>query len=704
VTVPLRRVTAAVLGILASALVLLVLPSVPAAASPRPESVVVVGVAGLRWDDVDDRRTPTLAGLARSGSVGALSVRSAPAVTCPGEGWLTLGSGTYAALEDPAATDPDAGCAQRGVPTVQQRGRGAVLPTFPLHRRLNEALRFGARPGLLGSAAGCVSAAGPGAALAGADGAGVVTAYTPELPADPGRVLRRCPLVLVDLGVVPGGRGRTAALARMDDDLRRIAAARPAGSVLLVAGLAEADTHGPRLHVLVADGPGYRGGWVHSPSTRRTPYAQLSDLGPTALALLGRDLPGATAGRPLSGEAPGRPGSWAGTRRVLTDADLAATGQREVVAPFFVLLGLVSLACYLVVLPLLRRPGHRLRTAAAVACAALAAVPGATFLAHLAPWWRAPGGAPGAVAALVAACAVAAAALTAVTVLAYRRGGPGTALGVLGGGTFAVVVLDLLTGGRLQLDSMLGYNPLVAGRFVGIGNIAFAVLGVAALFLAAALATGRSRWTAFAAVTAVAAVTVTVDGSPALGADFGGVLTLVPAFGVLALAVLRTAITPLRVAVAGAAGVLVVAALGAADFLRPEETRSHFGGFVHQVLGGEAGEVLRRKSMANLDLLLAGPHTVAAFVASVVLAVLVLRPPRALAGAYAAVPPLRPALLSVVVLGAVGFATNDSGVGIPAVAAVVAVPAALAACLLAGRDAVDDTPPPGAGEPVQVLP
>ncbi|MCW2569350.1 MAG: phosphoglyceromutase, partial [Mycobacterium sp.] len=146
----------------------------PAAATPRADSVVIVGIPGLRWDDVDAARTPALTALARHGAVAALSVRSAPPVTCPAEGWLTLGAGTYGAVQDPRAA---AGCADRTVPPVTQRGEGAALPTFPLLRRLNDSLRFGAEPGLLGAGTRCVSAVGPGAALAGADATGAVTAY-----------------------------------------------------------------------------------------------------------------------------------------------------------------------------------------------------------------------------------------------------------------------------------------------------------------------------------------------------------------------------------------------------------------------------------------------------------------------------------------------------------------------------------------------
>ena len=43
------------------------------------------------------------------------------------------------------------------------------------------------------------------------------------------------------------------------------------------------------------------------------------------------------------------------------------------------------------------------------------------------------------------------------------------------------LVGDLLAGAPLQLASLAGYSPIVAGRFVGFGNLAFAIFGTAML-------------------------------------------------------------------------------------------------------------------------------------------------------------------------------------------------------------------------------
>jgi hypothetical protein len=670
-----------------------------AAAPPPVERVVLVGVAGLRWSDVSDR-TPTLARLVRGGSVGALSVRAAPApprVTCPAEGWLTVGAGNYAAVLDPTGPETAGGCAGRHPAPVSASGGVAAAPPaaappaaappaaappagavtgWARIRKLNAGLRFGAGPGLLGGAVPCTVAVGQGAALAVAGATGHVDAYAERLPAAPDALLRRCPLAAVDLGTLPpDGPARDDALAAVDAELSIVDAHLPARTVLAVLGLADTGEDGPHLHVAAVTGPGFTGGWLRSASTRRTPYVQLSDVAPTVLSLLGiRPPAGANlAGAVLTGGAPGRPSTVDETVAALTDTDVAANAQRRSLPLFAVavaLLWLLAVVASASPLPML------------VCCA----VPGATFLANLVPWWRAP------MPALAVTCLVVGLA-AAVAWVASR--GPWKRAGALAvaGFTALVLTVDAVTGTALQINSLLGYNPLVAGRFTGFGNLAFAVYGAAGLLLAALLAHRFERpRVAVAVVLAVAVPLVVVDGLPAWGADFGGVLTLVPAFAVLALLAGRARVNAARLAAAGLGAVAVVAAIAVADYLRPADERSHFGRFVAAVLDGTAGATLERKLAANLDLLVAGPHTYAALGLVLLVTWCVVRPPSALAATFAAVPGARPAAVAVAVLGWLGFATNDSGVAVPLLVALVAVPAVLSLRPLAAHASVGAEP------------
>jgi len=602
----------------------------PAQSAAR--SVVVVGIAGLGWEDLDPELTPHLAELATEGSVGALSVRSAPSVTCRSEGWATLGAATYAAVTDPGEIDPAEGCAARPVPPVSD---------LPALDELNRGLRFGARLGWLSDHVECIEPLGPGAKLAAGGGGG------------------DCPVTLVDLGeLAEDGRARRAGLRRFDEALGVIVGGLGDDDVVMVLGVAETDARQPHLHPAIVAGPGFRGGYLRSASTRRPPYVQLVDVAPSIVQALGDEAPDTAAGRPFVGGAAGRPATLRATTHTLADLEHRAVQQRRVLPEVWTALGL---AYAVVIAALVAKPARRLR----VAGLAMTGVPAATFLANLVPWWRA--GRPGLV--LLGAVVGATALIVTVAVVAGRGDRRREVLAVAVA-SLGVLGVDVVAGGGLQVDSLLGYNALHAGRFVGFGNIAFAVLGAAAVLAATLLAHGRRPGAAAAIVAAVALPTLALDGAPRFGADFGGVLTLVPTFAVLALLVTGATVTWRRFATAQLAGAVVVGAIGWLDHLRPPADRSHFGRFVGTVLDGTAFETIRRKALASWELLFIGPHTLAALALTIGLVAVALKPPPRL-------DKLRPLLQTTLVLALVGFATNDSGVAIPTVIALVMVPAVL---------------------------
>ena len=218
--------------------------------------VIVAGAAGLRWDDLDPQRTPALWQEATQGSIGWLSVRSAQRVTCPADGWLTLGAGNYAAwpplvsastcsLTPPAVTQPDAiGANVAAQRTAVRREPGPA------------AVRRGARrAGRVGAVHDRVR---PGR---GARGGPAVRAGRQVRAAAARRPRRACSPTACSASSTwarspasgagrRGGRGRAA-----DATLARVLAARPQRSLLLVAGVSDTDRTS-RLHVAIAEGPG----------------------------------------------------------------------------------------------------------------------------------------------------------------------------------------------------------------------------------------------------------------------------------------------------------------------------------------------------------------------------------------------------------------------------------------------------------------
>jgi hypothetical protein len=325
----------------------------------RSTYVVVVGVAGLRWEDLSPTGTPALWRLAADGSVGALAVRSASRLTCPLDGWATLGAGNRAEWGGGRTRDR---CPTTS-PTVTRPDRfGGRLIEQPRVVDHNRDLSWGAQPGALAESVRCTSAVGAPAAVAAARPAGRVDRYVAALPADPAAALTECPLSIVDAGTVAGeGADRAVALGRVDASVATVIAVRPARSLVIVAGLA--DTEAPaRLHVAIADGPGFEGGWLTSPSTGRAGYVQLTDLAPTALSALGQPSTSRFfAGTPAR-SVPGRPAGLPATVGVLADGDARAAAQRDVAGAFLPLLVVFGLLVLAAVPPLLwrgRGPGPR---------------------------------------------------------------------------------------------------------------------------------------------------------------------------------------------------------------------------------------------------------------------------------------------------------------------------------------------------------
>jgi hypothetical protein len=597
----------------------------------RPR-VVVVGVPGLRWSDVNGRDTPALARLAEQGSVGVLSVRTAAPADCPTDGWLTVGAGN------------------RVRSTGRHTGRcPATFPppsSLPAQVRANADRREGAEPGLLADTlrahSRCVHGEGPGARLASAFSDGTETP-----PASAGD----CD-VLITQATAVGSAARASGAAAADALVASMDQTRPAGSTLLVVGVSEAPgERSPHLHVALAVGPGFGPGGLTSASTRRAPYVQLVDVAPTVLDALGIATPDA-----MVGETWQRKGARPSVAS-LQDEATKAEQHKAVTVPFFVVLVAVQLV--VAGLALWRR---QWRVVELIALAGTTAV-GASYLANLVPWWRS--GSP--LLALLGATAAITVVLTAITLLGKGLlARAGLACGLIAG----ILVVDVLTGAHLQLSAVAGYSPLVAGRFAGIGNVAFGVLAAAVLLAAAS--------TRSATAAALSGLVIVVDGAPIWGSDVGGVLALVPAYALLVLLLAGRKVNLARLALAAAAGALVVTAFGIADHARPTDQQTHLGRFVGQVLDGTAGGVIQRKAEANLSLLFHSPVTALLPLVVAFLLLLFLRPPPVLRRTLDLSPAWRAGLLAVVTASGLGFLLNDSGAAVPALAIVVALPATLA--------------------------
>ncbi|HEV7826253.1 MAG TPA: hypothetical protein VGP02_15240 [Mycobacteriales bacterium] len=689
-------VPVAVLAALAGALLL---PGTATAAPDRTGQVLVVGVPGLRWGDVDADRTPALWALASGGSVGSLSVRAALSRTCPGDGWATLGAGNRARgpERDPASTLPCAPETTATAITVRPDGSGH----FGEQRDLaadNRKLGFDALPGAMADALRCTTTVGAAAAPAGARSSGQLDRYLPALPRDPAEVLRACPVTVVAAPAIPvedpdavplvTPAERHAALRAADTLVARVVAARADDSLLLVVG--SGDVAGPpRLHVAIADGPGYGHGWLGSPSTRRAGFVQLIDVAPTVLAAVGAVPPQSVVGRPMQRVEP-RGGDLARAVAGMGDDNRAAAAQRPLVQSFFQLVVVLGLALFAAAAVSFRKAWRRTagprspragfgrhgRTVELLALGAAAAAP-ATLVAQLVPWWRTSFS--GLV--VLAVVAAVAAAVVACAVRGPWRASAVGPIGVVAAFGALVLGLDVLTGSHLQFGALPGYSPLVAGRFTGFGNITFAMFATCVLVAAGCLAQSLPRERRPFLMGAVGAAAVVLVGAPSWGSDVGGLIALA---GAVVVATMRSADIRLsfgRVVAAVLVGSLAVVAFAAYDVSRPPSERTHLARFVEQIQDGTASTVVARKAEANLTLLVSSPLTLLVLGAIVLLVFVLLRPVGGLRRVFALYPGVRAGFVGATVASVVGFAVNDSGIAVPAFAAAIGVPLAIAVAL-----------------------
>lgn len=711
-------------------LVLAVLAGSPASAQTSegtsPEEcrrAVVFTLPGVTWEMVSEISPPNLMELTEESSLGSMSVRTIASRTSPGSGFLTIGAGTRA----------DAGAIPGGVAT-ELEGDAALLTENVKAAGLDEILEiaesadYHAVPGALGSALGDRELIAIGNSDAGRDipaprglgrwtllstmdRSGVTDAAAisddllvddPDAPynvrTDQAAIAeairsafdRPCSSLVIDqgdllradelgrlLGEPRPGDIQTALLAA-DEILGGVVDALDPEKDLLLVVSPTSPSWDPAVHlgVALARGPGFGAGTtLNSASTRETGFVALTDIAPTILELMGIDRPSSMLGRPFVAEP--RAGdliAWS------VEMDRESTFAHSIQADIATTFVIFQIAIYLVALLLLRRrerAGVRntgvLMTLLGYAGLAIVAFPLATYLANpisghrLGLTWFA------------VVLVIIDAALVAVVSLLLK--GPLERLLSITAATVTVMILDLVWLDMLQLNAVFGNSPIIAGRFSGLGNIAFSILGATSLITGALLVhrwPGRRRVLALVALLFV--ITVIADGAPQLGSDVGGILALVPALA-LTWMLLAGQKPNLRMLLITAVGAIVALGLFLAiDLARPPSARTHLARLYEDVRarGGEVFiDTIGRKIRTNLRVFRSTIWTYLVPPALAVIAWLLLRPRGRWAELALTFPRLRAGLIGGLLLAVLGFSVNDSGIVVPAMVLSFLVPMTL---------------------------
>ncbi len=678
--------------------------------------VVIFGMPRLAWDDVGTGRLPALDSLISRGAVSATSVRTLSPRPNTTEGYATLGAGTRVAAEEAGGLAFDSAARLEGATAQDALARRAgrsvegevVVVGGPATQKLNDGRFLTSYPGALGDALGdagkstaVIGNADTGytlgdrasvlrpAAIALMDGSGAVDVgrvgrdllrADTDAPfgygADQGVMLAEfdgalasADVVLVDPGDIDraaefaplaaeaaGQAARRSALTRTDDLLGEIVERLPKDALLVVVSVVP-PTLEWHLTPTVLYGEGIPGGYLHSPSTRRAGVITITDLAPTVLDALGIAVPDGMIGNPLRY----RPGPV--DIGVFRELDRDAAYREAIYLPLTLTYIFLQAVLYLLAIVAFARLGGAGRSGRLLRATVLgiAAYPLATFVFRAVPDVAAlgAGGIPLLVAIVVAIVALAGRA---------RRHALSPLSWILAA-TVLVLAIDVATGARLQTSSLLGYSLHTAARFTGFGNTAFAALAATTVILGAIhVAYAPRRKEALFAVACLFAFVIVIDGAPSLGSDVGGILTLVPVFG-LTLLVLAGRRLSARALVATAAVTLVALGLAVGiDLLRPAASRTHLGRLVTDIGADGFGvftTTASRKLAVNFRSYRSPWSWTVVIVAAYMLYVLgwargwrELLPPRS---------PLRAGVVGALAAGLLGYAVNDSGVVVTAV-------------------------------------
>ena len=680
--------------------------------------VVIFTLPSVTWTDVARYDLPALDSAIDSGAAGSVSVRTISSRTTYASGFATIGGGTR--IDGSTMT----GGTVTGDPETEGLVDRVVAAGVDGMEALAADAGYDAVPGALAAALGDIPTIAIGSSdialeppvplgygkwslLAAMDpvgsldraavhsavledsSAGVISDSEAMSAALDEALTETCAVTVVDPGDLvradyeltvaqeAGGGRWVAALETADDLLEQVIdAIDPARDLLIVVSptspLRDRTTH---FGVAVAVGPGFPpGASLTSATTRRPGIVTLPDVAPSVTDHLGLPRPDSMLGR-----------AWTAVAGDGDRLNAALALDREsgfvdrVRAPIwtgFVAAELVVYGLMAFILWRRRKEIARLATFRMVLEAAafvVLAFPLATFVI---------GGLDGyelGSALYVSLLVGIAIAVAAVAIWIGRDARQ--RIGLIAAATTVVLLADLIVGSRLQMNTVFSYSPIVAGRFSGIGNIAFAVLGAATVITGALIIDRWGRGTRpLAVVAALFVAVVAIDGAPAFGSDIGGVLALVPSLGItwLLLAGRRPRVS--TVVVALGATVVVVAGFLIWDLNLPEESRTHLGRFFEDIRArgfDVFSETVTRKIRANLRVFTSTIWTYLVPPLLIFVGWLLTRPRGRWEALRARYPAIRAGIIGGLLLAVLGFAVNDSGIVVPAVILSMLVPVAL---------------------------
>jgi len=616
------------------------------------------------WVDVAAGRMPTLRALPARGAAGWCSPATARPMTRL-RAYATLGAGNRADGPERLRAEP--------------AGQGARVTNVAEWQAANRHLPYSVEIGSLG---GALHRGGLKTAVCGTgglDAAALLVAMDERGRVDYLGALQNV-YSRADLVVLQGpegspeeaDRGLAAALAlRREQDLLILLAPTPDASDMVALA--------PVLVLGLGFPPATA---LTSRTTLRPGLVANIDVAPTVLRFFGLPLPPSYVNNAPMTAAP--PGLTAGELAAFEVLTRRVHEARRLFIPLFTAWHLVVVVA---ALALAWRPVIGVHRARRLRWVPLS-VPAALVVGYALPLVQRPGWP-------VAAILAAGLAGTVLLTVAVARLCPSLRTAAAVVSLLAVLLIggDVLHGGELQMRAVPGYAVALGGRFYGLGNEGTAVLVAAAAVLGGLVVGGQVRPVPLACVLLLLAAVTVLVGAPCWGADAGGALLAAALVVAYLVALLARRVRWWHGLALAAAMVAAAAVVVAADLHRPPDEMTHIGRAWLRITGegpAAAWEIISRKLFTSWNVSVASPWALAPMAWVLAFSFVLLRPRGLVARWLAVVPGLRPTAAAVVVGGLIGWAVNDSAVGVPAMMLAFVVPLVAAAALsVAGGEGPD---------------
>lgn len=500
------------------------------------------------------------------------------------------------------------------------------------------------------------------------------------------------------------------AVAALDEFVRLADESRSEREVLIIAPPVVNDQPGALagLAPIIISGEGWDGRLASS-STQRAGLVTNLDIAATVLGMLGLEPPTSVLGNPMLAQSDGMSVS----ERIAALVELNETAIAIDTAKPAILNGYITLTTLVLLVGTVVLLRARLWSRHAVGIVTsvfrrlfllVLTVPPASILMFVVD------GQPERATHAIATFAAWVAGLWVLALLLERYGRLRSAVAFLALLEGVVLLVDQWAGATLSFSSFLGYSPLLAARYYGLGNEGAALLmgallvGVAYVFDqypdAHMTDVGR-RWL----LPLLGLAMVATSAAPFWGANVG-----VAVWGVVGFAVAWALMNGIRVSwrlvgLSVLVIVVLIAGFSAVDLVAGDGSQTHLGRAWTSAADGGVGElwlIVVRKAETNLRVL---TRTNWSYLLVAVLAFLGFmrwRPQGDFAATLQANPHFSAAMAGCLVGGAAAYVTEDSGIVIPALI-MLYVGAGILYLMLAGLCPEDDPcVEPPAGEPQEV--